>query len=77
MDEVAQMEVVRELTNTEGWALVEQFITSKVDDHRKQLMTCKLEDVMKHRHKAEALESVLLYVQEVITKGQEALETQI
>lgn len=64
------------MKDTEGWQQVEQHIKERIGDNKNRLMTCSLEDVPKHRERATALESVLLYVEDVIEKGMEMMREQ-
>lgn len=60
------------MAETVGFRDLEKHIRDRAADHRDQLMTCKTwEEVLEHRHKAEALESVLSHIQETIQKGEE------
>ncbi|GIO13543.1 hypothetical protein J19TS2_30980 [Cohnella xylanilytica] len=62
----------RYMTETVGWRELEEHIRGRISDHRNQLMTCATwDEVLEHRHKAEALESVFSHIQETIQKGAE------
>lgn len=76
MDEVALMEQMRDMKDTEGWQLVEQYIKNRIEDNKNRLMTCPIEDIEKHRERVKTLESVLLYADEVIEQGMETLREQ-
>jgi len=62
-------EALRHMQGTEGWRLLEQYLRERIDDSRNRLMSCELEDVMKHRHEAKALEAVLIYIDQTIEEG--------
>ena len=74
LDEVGVMEYLRDMRDMEGWQLVETFINDRIKDHTDQLLTCEMEDIRKHRERVEAYKSVLLYVEDEIEKGMEALQ---
>lgn len=63
-------ELMREMVDSEAWQCVEGYIKDRIEDHKKQLMTCQIEDVIKHRAKVEAYGSVLLHVQHMMAAGQ-------
>ena len=69
MDEVAKMELLRDMKDTEGWKLVDTYISDRIKDHTNQLITCPIEAIEKHRQRIEAYKSVLLYVEDEIEKG--------
>lgn len=57
----------RYLIQTEGWQLLEVEIRSKIEYNRSRLMDCKTwEDVLQHRGSVEALESVLIHIDQTI-----------
>lgn len=63
-------QAIRYTVDTAGWRSIEQHIIDKANDHRNQLMHCKTwEEVLEHRAGAEALESVLIHIQQTIEKG--------
>ena len=68
----ARAEALQQMIDGEGWPHVKDYIERRITDHRNQLMTCKLEDVTKHRAKVEAYSSVLLYVKDAIEEAQKA-----
>jgi hypothetical protein len=74
MSAAERAENYRYMVDTAGWRDVEKHIRDRAADHRAQLMTCKSwEEVLEHRHKAEALESVLSHIKESIRKGEEEI----
>lgn len=76
MDEVARMEAVQYMLDTDGWPVIEKFIRERIEDHKNQLLRCPVEEITKHRERVEAFNSVLLYVRQVIDEGREALMEQ-
>lgn len=52
------------LLQSEGWQIVHQYITGQIQYHENQLLTCKLEDVIKHRERRDALNLVLIFIDE-------------
>ena len=58
------------MLQTEGWEIAERFINSRIDDHRKQLEYCQLEDVPKHRHMIQAYQSITTHINEQIAKAE-------
>lgn len=62
-------EALQRMTETEGWKLVEAYIKERAEASKNQLMHCDIEDVIKHRAKAEALKSVLSYINKTIEEG--------
>ena len=62
-------ELMREMVDSQAWQCVEGYIKGRIEDHKNQLMTCQIEDVIKHRAKAEAYGSVLLHVQNMMVAG--------
>lgn len=76
MDEVVLMEQMRYMKDTDGWKLVEKHIRNRIMDNKNRLMICPIEDIEKHRERVKTLESVLLFVDEVIEQGTEALREQ-
>jgi len=65
----ARAESLQQMIDGEGWGYVQEYINERIADHTNQLLTCKLEDVMKHRTKVEAFNSVLLFVKDAIEEG--------
>ena len=53
----------------EGWQEVEEFLRDRIADNRNRLMSCEMVDVVKHRAKVEAFESVFIHIKEVIEEG--------
>ncbi len=76
MDEIARMEAVQNMLDTDGWPILEKFIRERIEDHRNQLLRCPIEDITKHRERVEAYNSVFLYIQQVLDEGREALAEQ-
>lgn len=70
---MADKEKVRALqymTSVEGWVYLQQYIQSRIDDNMKKLLTCSgWDDVIKHRAKVEALNSVFIYINQTIEEG--------
>ena len=62
------------MLDTDGWQVVDEYLKQRIQDHKDQLMSCDIEDVVKHRAKAEALRSVLLYLQDIIDEGQQEVK---
>ncbi len=73
MDEIARMEAVQCMLDTDGWPVIEKYIRERIEDHKNQLLRCPIEEITKHRERVEAYNSVLLYVRQVIDEGKEAL----
>ena len=67
----ARAEALRQMIDGDGWPYVQNYIEKRITDHTNQLLTCKIEDVIKHRAKVEALNRVLLFVKDSITEEQE------
>ena len=63
-------ELMREMVDSEAWQCVEGYIKGRIEDHKNQLMTCQMDEVVKHRAKVEAYGSVLLHVQSLMAAGQ-------
>jgi hypothetical protein len=74
LDEIAKMEALKNMMALEGWPIVEQFIKDRIEENKNRLMNCELKDVIKHRAKAEALNSVLLYIKTTVEEGENALK---
>ncbi|QHT60664.1 hypothetical protein GXP70_12415 [Paenibacillus lycopersici] len=70
--EQERAQALRFVQEMAGWQLIEQHILERAADHREQLMTCKdWESVLQHRAGAEALEAVLLFIDQTIRDGEE------
>jgi hypothetical protein len=68
------MDAIKEMTQSEGWEILEQFINDRIEENKNRLMACELKDVIKHRERVGALNSVLLYIKSTIEEGEEALK---
>jgi hypothetical protein len=75
MDDIERMDAIRQLTEMAGWPIIKDFLEDKIKYRKGRLMDCKLEEITEHRAYVKAYESVFSYVQEVIAKGKEALES--
>ncbi|AZN43364.1 hypothetical protein [Paenibacillus albus] len=70
--EQERAQALRFMQDMVGWQIVEQHIRERAADRREQLMTCSnWEEVLQHRAGAEALESVLLFIEQTIREGNE------
>lgn len=69
-DAEARAEALQRMIDGDGWPHVQNYIERRIADHTNQLLTCKIEDVLKHRAKVETFNSVLLFVKDAITEGQ-------
>ncbi len=69
MTEKAQ--AIQNMTETTGWKIVEEYIRERMDGHKNQLMTCSMQDILKHRAEVKALNGVLLFIQDAIREGSE------
>ena len=58
MDDEQIKQDIENMLSSDGWQHVKSFIDDRILDHKNQLQTCALEDVMKHRHKIEAYTSI-------------------
>lgn len=57
----------RNMVGSEGWLSLEQEIQSKINYHRRRLLDCKTwDEIQQHRGSVEALESVLVHVDQTI-----------
>jgi hypothetical protein len=70
------MEALQQMLQLEGWPLVEQHIKDEIERSKSRLLTCDLKEVIEHRARIKALNSVLLYIRDTINAGQEALAEQ-
>lgn len=66
MDEVQLREDIEHLIETLGWQHVQRFIEARIEHHKNQLQTCALDDVMKHRHKIEAYNSIFTEINSIL-----------
>jgi hypothetical protein len=55
-------EELLELKEHEGWKKVEEYIKKRIKYHEQQLISCSLDDVIKHRERRDALNLLLLFV---------------
>jgi len=62
-------EVLREMLAGEAWQFVQDYIGGRITYHTRQLLSCDMEEVPKHRAKVEAFNSVLLFIQDAIEYG--------
>lgn len=62
-------EALRRMLDGDGWPLVRNFIDGRIKYHTDQLLTCKLEDVAKHRDMVEAYKSVFIFINEAIEES--------
>lgn len=76
VDDIARMEAVQCMLDTDGWPILEKFIRERIDDHKNQLLRCSIDDITKHRERVEAYNSVFLYIQQTLDEGMEALAEQ-
>lgn len=69
IDAEARAESLQQMIDSDGWVYAQDFIERRIADHTNQLLTCKLDDVVKHRAKVEAFNAVLLFVKDAIEEG--------
>jgi hypothetical protein len=62
-------DAIRYMIQCEGWQIIEQFMTQRIDDNKNKLMSCDLEKVPEHRAAAKALESVFLHINQIVNEG--------
>jgi nitrogen regulatory protein PII-like uncharacterized protein len=65
-DELDIALMIEEMTETDGWKIVQQFIEERIDDNKQQLMRCPIENVMEHRIRAETYQSILTHVKDLL-----------
>lgn len=67
MDENARAEAIRQMMMTEGWTIVETYITQKQGYHREQLMICEtMDNIIKHRASIKVLHNLNVFLRDTV-----------
>lgn len=64
-------EALQQMLDGDGWPLVKTFIDDRIKYHTDQLLSCRLEDVPKHRVRVETYNSVFLFIRDAIEEGRQ------
>jgi hypothetical protein len=64
-----EAEAIRQMKQMEGWRIVEDYIEKKQEYHKLQLLSCSLEEVMKHRNMIEAYKSIPIHLEGIIKES--------
>ncbi|WP_127532742.1 hypothetical protein [Paenibacillus kobensis] len=64
--DVSHVEHMHTLQTFEGWQIIAAWLSERIQYHKNQLVTCKLEEVEQHRAHIKSLESVLKKPQHII-----------
>ena len=69
---VEQGEAVREMTKSEGWKIIEQWINGVVTSKTLQLLDCPLDEVYEKRAEIRTFRSIISRVKEYVQYAREA-----
>lgn len=61
-----EAEAIRQMQQSIGWEIVSKFINKKIEQNKKELMSCLIEDVIKHRAKVKAYESIGVHLSGIL-----------
>jgi hypothetical protein len=67
--EVILSHSIRQMQEMDGWRIVSEFIEKKLIFHKSQLLSCSLEEVMKHRNMIEAYKSIPIHLDGIIKES--------
>lgn len=70
-DDLKNAAALQNMTKTDGWKLVEDFLQRKIEDYKEQLVTCDMAKFEELRGSVKALKGVFVYINTTMAKGEE------